>query len=163
MKRFLILSVLAAIGVAAIVDTADARYRRRRATTNNACCVRTVATAATPAPAMATLNSGPQAQRYRTGSFIPQAGMVATPMRIVPDTRTYGTDRGPGSGYAGYDFDGPNVAPGPAGSRGRRMAFGAGANPDFGAAPGGVGAGFGAGMGPAGSKVDAGTGTVGRP
>ncbi|HEY5313829.1 MAG TPA: hypothetical protein VIK18_14975 [Pirellulales bacterium] len=108
---------------------------------------------------------------YRTGAY--QQGVVTTPQAtrvptlapgttVVAPGATVVTPRAvPGGGNGGYSFNGPNVLPGPAGQG--NLPVGAGANPQYGAAPGGVGAGFGAGLGPAGSKIDEGTGTIGRP
>jgi hypothetical protein len=101
---------------------------------------------------------------YRTGAY--QQGVVTTaPAARVPTLAPRATvvapNAVPGGGNGGYLFNGPNVLPGPAGEG--NLPAGAGLNPQYGAAPGGVGAGFGAGLGPAGSKIDEGTGTIGRP
>lgn len=155
MKRLLVLSILGALVVATCGSDADAqlfRRWRRNWNYNNGY--------------YSYNNAGNVNRGYRAYSYAPG---TAAPTNATPSYTTgvyrpgYVAAGVPDGGNGGYLFNGPNVPPGPAGTNNYNLPFGAGANPQYGAAPGGVGAGFGAGMGPAGSKIGAGTGTIGRP
>lgn len=148
MRSAIVLLALSSTVLAAIADDAQAQLFRRWRRANNGYTTRYYPT----------YNNGTVTRSYRAGSLQPGAAPVAAAPTYAAPTYaapSYGSN-------GGYLFNGPSVPPGPAGLRSPH-AYGAGANPQYGAAPGGVGAGFGAGMGPAGSKLGSGTGQVGRP
>lgn len=145
MKRLLVLSILGALLATLGSNRAEAQLFRRWRSNNGYYNTYRYNSG---------YNNG-NYRGYRSYSYAPGS---------VPGYTTGGYTAVPSGSGGGYSFNGPNVAPGPAGrSQNPNLPVGAGANPQYGAAPGGVGAGFGAGMGPAGSKLDSGTGTVGRP